>query len=512
MPMTPQDDGSVKSIGDDPLPYWTLRSEHSGAFLRLRRLLSGRSSFTLCFLTYSDSVYRDEVERFLAGRLNAKLRVAIDADERIGTETLFKRLSVNADGGPAQLVNLESWPEGLEDMLGRLNQRREALAERCRRPLLVWVLSSQLPAVATLAADLWAWRSGVFDFTLPPIADRTELQRFSVDLMTAYGGQRRERIEELERHLEHRSPLRAVDVDLMFELGDLRLSLGDVEEAETAYLRAVQVLEGLDDPRRRAVARGRIADVLETRGQFDEALRVRTEEELPIYERLGDPRLKAVTQWRIANILAARGQLDDALRIRREELLPVFERLGDVRSTAVTQGGIADILGARGELDEALRIRTEEQLPVFERLGDVRSRAVTQGKIADILVARGELDEALRIRMEEQLPIYERLGDVRSKAIAQGGIADILVARGDLEEALRIRMEEELPTYERLGDLRSIAITQGQIADILEDRGRLEDALRTYEQDVLPNIEKMNLPAERERIRARIEKLRAALG
>ena len=73
-------------VRNDPLPYWTLRSEHSGAFLRLRRLLNGRSSFTLCFLTYSDSVYRDEVARFLAGRLNAKLRVAIDASERIGTE------------------------------------------------------------------------------------------------------------------------------------------------------------------------------------------------------------------------------------------------------------------------------------------------------------------------------------------------------------------------------------------------------------------------------------------
>ena len=40
----------------------------------------------------------------------------------------------------------------------------------------------------------------------------------------------------------------------------------------------------------------------------------------------------------------ARGQLDEALRIRQEEQLPVYERLGDVRSKAVTQGKIADIL------------------------------------------------------------------------------------------------------------------------------------------------------------------------
>ena len=110
------------------------------------------------------------------------------------------------------------------------------------------------------------------------------------------------------------------------------------------------------------------------------------------------------------------------MRIRREEELPVYERLGDVRSRAVTVGKIADIFQARGDLDEALRIRREEQLPVYERLGDVRSRAVAMGKIADIFQARGDLDEALRIRREEQLPVYERLGDVRGLLIARAKI------------------------------------------------------------------------------------------
>ena len=79
-----------------------------------------------------------------------------------------------------------------------------------------------------------------------------------------------------------------------------------------------------------------------------------------------------MTQGQIADILMARGQLDEALRIRQEEQLPAYERLGDVRSKAVTQGQIADILMARGQLDEALRICQEEELPVYERLGDVR--------------------------------------------------------------------------------------------------------------------------------------------
>ena len=127
-------------------------------------------------------------------------------------------------------------------------------------------------------------------------------------------------------------------------MGDLHKSLGEIEEAEAACLRARDAVASMDDRRRRAIAEGKIADIFE-----------------------------------------ASGELDEALRIRIEEVLPVYERLGDVHSWAVTQGRIADILQARGELDEALRIRTEEQLPVYERLGDVRSRAVTQVRIADIL-------------------------------------------------------------------------------------------------------------------------------
>jgi tetratricopeptide (TPR) repeat protein len=200
-----------------------------------------------------------------------------------------------------------------------------------------------------------------------------------------------------------------------------------------------------------------------------EALKIRNEQ-LPVYARLGYLRQRAVTMGRIADVLQARGQLDEAFKILKEEVLPATERLGDARSRAVTMGKIADVLQARGQLDEALKIRDEEELAVYERLGDVRSRAVTMGKIADILQARGQLDEALKIRNEEQLPVYERLGDVRSRAVTMGKIADILQARGQLNEALNIR-NEELAVYERVGDMRSLLVGRANLAITLLQRG-----------------------------------------
>ncbi|WP_218068093.1 hypothetical protein, partial [Candidatus Thiosymbion oneisti] len=99
------------------------------------------------------------------------------------------------------------------------------------------------------------------------------------------------------------------------------------------------------------------------------------------------------TQGKIADILQRRGQLDEALRIRTQEQLPVYERLGDVRSKAVTQGKIADILQARGKLDEALRILTDEVLGAFERLGNVHGLLVCRANIALNLLARGRAEE-----------------------------------------------------------------------------------------------------------------------
>jgi 5-carboxymethyl-2-hydroxymuconate isomerase len=88
---------------------------------------------------------------------------------------------------------------------------------------------------------------------------------------------------------------------------------------------------------------------------------------LPAFERLNDVRSRAVTWGKIADVFQARGQLDEALRIRQEEELPVYERLGDVRSRAVTLGQIAVALAARGDFKTAFA-HLREAKEMFARL------------------------------------------------------------------------------------------------------------------------------------------------
>jgi len=90
-----------------------------------------------------------------------------------------------------------------------------------------------------------------------------------------------------------------------------------------------------------------------------------------VCERLGDVRSLAVAQGKIADVLMDRGELDEALRIRREEQLPVYERLGDVRSLAVGQANSALNLLARnatGDRDEAAELLRQAHAAA-ERMG-----------------------------------------------------------------------------------------------------------------------------------------------
>ncbi len=81
------------------------------------------------------------------------------------------------------------------------------------------------------------------------------------------------------------------------------------------------------------------------------------------------------------------------MRIRREEQLPVYKRLGDVRSRAVTMGKIADELARQGDLDEAIRLYQENVLPSYVRLGDVSMLVVDRRWLASHLVRRGTIGD-----------------------------------------------------------------------------------------------------------------------
>ena len=233
-----------------------------------------------------------------------------------------------------------------------------------------------------------------------------------------------------------------------------------------------------------------LAEVYQTRGEYDEALQMRIDHEIPILERLGDTRARAISLSRVSDILRHKGSLDEALRILRVEVMPELERLGSARDRTITLGKIADVMEARGDRDAAHRIREREVVPALTRLGDARSSAVEQGKVADFHAKNGNLSLALRILQQHALPVFERLGDPHARAVTLGRIASILHAQGDLDAALRILQEEALPVYEALGDAFGRAFSLEMIARIHGDQGDHRHARRVYLEEVFPALER----------------------
>ena len=168
------------------------------------------------------------------------------------------------------------------------NIRREAVAHQARASLLFWLDPELIAVMGRIAIDLWAWRSAIIAFA--PVSESLPAARPEPEFRIIDGrtlSERMTRIEFLRQVLQEPDLPDELRCGLATELGDLTVGIGRIDEAEAAYRDAVKAAT---DERTRAAIMGRIADILQGRGETDEALRIRREEELPVYERLGDVR------------------------------------------------------------------------------------------------------------------------------------------------------------------------------------------------------------------------------
>jgi tetratricopeptide (TPR) repeat protein len=252
---------------------------------------------------------------------------------------------------------------------------------------------------------------------------------------------------------------------VLFEQASRLITVGEPEQAEQLLRHAHQLFTTAGSEREASVVMGKIADIAYQRGNYDEALRIRHDLELPVYERLGDTLETAITWGQIADIAYQRGDYDEVLRIRHEVQLPVYERLGDTRATAITWGKIADIAYERGDYDEALRIRHDLELPIYERLGDTLSTAITWGQIADIAYERGDYDEAVTLLLKA-LGVHRKLGNLDGIAAAEWALARIELTQKNHEAAVR-RMADSFQILRRLQRADGIATVGATLGEML---------------------------------------------
>ena len=205
----------------------------------------------------------------------------------------------------------------------------------------------------------------------------------------------------------------------------------------------------------------------------DKAL-ARLKDAVVLFGEACDEHSRAVTMGKIADILEGRGETDEALRIRREEQLPVFERLGDVRSRAVTMGKIADILEGRGETDEALRIHIEERLPTAEAIKDLDGIAHIRFACAQLRLTRGglKLGEAQTIydELAESFAILQKLQRIDGIAVVGSMFGQILAMGGYPDEALTV-LDQSAMAFEKMQQTQQAAQVRDLQQRIREEQG-----------------------------------------
>jgi len=296
------------------------------AFRALRRAIVRSRGFSLLLCTCDAPATRDALIANLAASLPGLALHRIQLPDPAEQEPL-EAVAALQPPGPVMIVGLEPLladEDRAERLLTALNLSRGDWPSRVPVPVVVWIPRRLLALLTADAPDFFDWRSDILDF---PELTADQARPFAV-----------------------RDWMYGVDPRLTREEQDTR-----VQELEA---RIAATLDGDDESvcRRRLEWWDELAELRTIRGDIDEALRIRTEEELPVYEKLGDVREKAVTMGKIADILQARGNLDEALRVRLEEELPVYERIGDVRNRLMCQAEIALNLldkGGDGDRDRA---------------------------------------------------------------------------------------------------------------------------------------------------------------
>ncbi len=463
-------------------------------------------------VVYSPSLHalKEMERRLLAGLLGGEpgVRLPIDAPGDLD-RVVEESLTVGSHATGTLLVLVAGPSDELRAAWGRaaalLNERRNLIAQTCRRPIVL-AGPDWLPAViAAFAPDLWSVRGVTARLPDPPSAVGGRQPGAEIppgeEWPLAHQLRDGSYYEGMAQNLagSSRRADRRTQASLLLKAADAWHRRGELDQCERNATGAAELAEAIADPLLWAAARDRISRVLQSRGDLRGALHILQEEEVPIYERVGAVRSRASAIGKIADILAMMGDLQQAIELVRDKALPELKRLGDDAGYARATARMASILHMQGNLDDAIRVYSDQVLPVYERLGDVRERAVTLGKIADILYERGDVEAATRVRLEEQLPVYDKLGDKRAYAVTLAKVADALGGIGRLDEALRILHGEVLPRLTGIGAELDVAVTVARIADILSQRGEPGPAVRLRREQEVPVYERHGMVLERAR-------------
>ncbi|MCI5133265.1 MAG: tetratricopeptide repeat protein, partial [Candidatus Electrothrix sp. EH2] len=266
---------------------WQVQAEHSGSLIRLQNLIQRGSGSCLLILQQNRPSYRDGLIAFL--RAAQPDNQVLDLKTLGGFEAFEAELENQGQGRILHLINLESLGQEKQQAFFKgLNYHREHIARTCPGILAFWLPEPLVREMALQAADFWAWREQVLDFTVPVEPVERDYPDWVKNWNMEVAG-KQERMQEIEDFLARAEEQPTLSTaDLKRELGDLYESIGKHDKAKLLLKEAIAEYRELDEAAACAYAREDLAQLLSDHGEYDDALRIFKEQVLPVYQRLGE--------------------------------------------------------------------------------------------------------------------------------------------------------------------------------------------------------------------------------
>ncbi|MBI5000606.1 MAG: tetratricopeptide repeat protein [Euryarchaeota archaeon] len=241
----------------------------------------------------------------------------------------------------------------------------------------------------------------------------------------------------------------AADGDTVKErLGDLYSLAGDFKTSLGSYS---ALLRPEREPRKRADAHRRMADVYEKMAEFEKG-----EEECRLgLDLLGEGECVEKTRLllTLGKVTMRTGDYARAISITRNGL-ETAKRLDDKREVGRARHLLGSILCFKGDYEEALE-NLRDAVDIRRSLGDISELSGSLNNIGNVHMRRGALDQALE-HYKASLELDRKAGDRMGVANTLTNIASVYLEMGKPDEAIP-PLEESIAIEKRIGDMHGTA-------------------------------------------------------
>jgi len=224
------------------------------------------------------------------------------------------------------------------------------------------------------------------------------------------------------------------NVDAWNWLGHLYRRIGNLEKAEFAYRKVLDLGDSNNSDEYRAIAWGNLGNVFSTRGDLDGAEEM-YRKALEIEKKLGRKEGMANAYGNLGNVFFKRGDLDSAEKMHRKSL-EIEKKLGRKGGMANDYGNLGNVFFMRDDLDSAEKMH-RKALEINEELGRKEGMANDYGNLGNVFFIRDDLDRAEKMH-RKALEINKQLGYKEGMANAYANLGIVSRKRGDLAEACRL--------------------------------------------------------------------------